>query len=97
MAHQIIRCSPLQMWEPPSTSLIMASWLQVITIYILLMTGVLQMLSQNRRWLGPPLVVPWCGVKRSPMMFKDLGCSFMCSHTMSCLRCGLTLAFLSQI
>lgn len=28
----------------------------VITIYILLMTGVLQMLSQNRRWLGPPLV-----------------------------------------
>lgn len=29
---------------------------QVITIYILLMTGVLQMLSHSRRWLGPPLV-----------------------------------------
>jgi len=28
----------------------------VITIYILLMTGVLQMLSHSRRWLGPPLV-----------------------------------------
>lgn len=28
----------------------------VITIYILLMTGVLQMLSQSRQWLGPPLV-----------------------------------------
>ena len=28
-------------------------------MYVLLMTGVLQMLSSSGKWLGPPLVVPW--------------------------------------
>ena len=42
---------------------------QVITIYILLMTGVLQMLSHSRRWLGPPLVASQQWQMREALVF----------------------------
>lgn len=76
---------------------------QVITIYILLMTGVLQMLSHSRRWLGPPLVasqqwqmreaVQWRRSANTGKQRLQAFCVFVSADVSVCFRLFCTYTF----
>ena len=76
---------------------------QVITIYILLMTGVLQMLSHSRRWLGPPLVASQQWEMREAVQWRlsankgkqrlQAFCVFVSADVSVCFRLFCTYTF----